>query len=1098
MGMDSDTTMNDWGDCLMASDYDFIRKQNMERYGTDIKRVGDMLLANRYDDRTHFIFELLQNAEDALALRKDWNGCRSVQFYLSNNALSLIHFGKPFDEEDVRGICGIAEGTKDVTAIGHFGIGFKSVYAFTDRPQIHSGAEDFAIENYVWPTAVTPHPRGPNETIIIIPLKSIDAAERGEIADGLQRLGARTLMFLREIDEIKWEVEGGSSGCYLRDKPENLGDGVRRVNVIGYEEGAPDIEEHWLIFSKPVTTDDGMEVGYVEVAVSMTRDEKTGQERVIPIARSPLVVYFPTILETHLGFLIQGPYRTTPSRDNVPPKDPWNQHCVKETADLLVEALRWLRDRNMLSSNVLRCLPIDPAKFGEDSMFAPLFCKTKDVLRTEPLIPRFGGGYVAAVGSRLARTQELRELINPSQLASLLGIDGEIAWLSSEITQDRTLELLRYITQELGVSEITPDTILTYLNSKAFLEAQSDAWIVQLYEFLNGQPRLLKRLKHLPLVRLQDGSHVPPYSEGEPQAFLPGKSTTEFPTVRTSVCTSDSALEFLESLGLTEASLVDDVVRNILPKYREQNANIEDARYGDDIRSILTAFSTDSKAQQDKLIRALRDTPFVMAVDSGDGKKSVSKPTEVYQATERLKRLFTGVKGVLLIDDKYSCLRGEAVRELLEECGAARYLEPVRVESDLSWEQLRDIRRNAGLESYRSRDTTISDWTLRGLDALLALLPQLDFGERRHRAALFWDALADLEREHGPNAFLGEYMWGYYQQWKRATFDAKFIRTLNENQWVPDCDGNLQCPEFVSFESLNWESNSFLQSRIRFKPALQDRLEHEAGIEPGLIGLLKELGVTTKAELCARLGIDAELTVGDGKTTTDADDLPGESVPESPDRVQSNTGQTVITSTVSRGGDPRIGHRSRVESDGSPADSRDMVTAGESDGIQGDSKLIEKGKGRQFISYVAVHPKDEESDPDSLDQLARMELEAKAINFILAREPDWQPTPVSNPGFDLLKTGPDGTPTCWCEVKAMTCNLKGRPVGLSRPQFEFALLRGTDYWLYIVEHAGSVAPRIVRIQDPAGKARTFTFDHGWIDIAELDDTPDEGASDRCN
>jgi len=55
----------------MASDYDFIRKQNMERYGTDIKRVGDMLLANRYDDRTHFIFELLQNAEDALALSKD-------------------------------------------------------------------------------------------------------------------------------------------------------------------------------------------------------------------------------------------------------------------------------------------------------------------------------------------------------------------------------------------------------------------------------------------------------------------------------------------------------------------------------------------------------------------------------------------------------------------------------------------------------------------------------------------------------------------------------------------------------------------------------------------------------------------------------------------------------------------------------------------------------------------------------------------------------------------------------------------------------------------------------------------------------------------
>ena len=42
----------------MTVDYVSLRKENEFRYGTDIGRIGGMLLANRYDKRTHFIFEL--------------------------------------------------------------------------------------------------------------------------------------------------------------------------------------------------------------------------------------------------------------------------------------------------------------------------------------------------------------------------------------------------------------------------------------------------------------------------------------------------------------------------------------------------------------------------------------------------------------------------------------------------------------------------------------------------------------------------------------------------------------------------------------------------------------------------------------------------------------------------------------------------------------------------------------------------------------------------------------------------------------------------------------------------------------------------------
>ena len=73
----------------MTCDYQAIRDENIKRYGTDIGRIGHMLLANRYDERTHFIFELLQNAEDALERRREPGGPWSVSFKLTNSSLQI-------------------------------------------------------------------------------------------------------------------------------------------------------------------------------------------------------------------------------------------------------------------------------------------------------------------------------------------------------------------------------------------------------------------------------------------------------------------------------------------------------------------------------------------------------------------------------------------------------------------------------------------------------------------------------------------------------------------------------------------------------------------------------------------------------------------------------------------------------------------------------------------------------------------------------------------------------------------------------------------------------------------------------------------------
>lgn len=679
----------------MASDYEEICRFNRESYGTKGALKSGRLAAGLYDDRTHFIFELLQNAEDAIGRRGDWRGSRKVAFTLSPNSLTLSHFGKPFDEADVRSVCDIAESTKNESSIGRFGLGFKSVYTVTDLPEIHSGEEDFAIESYVFPRRMARSARGADETQIVLPLKPEDASAAQDITAGFRHLGPGALLFLRQIDEINWDVEGGASGFYLRNSPEALGDNVHRITLIGQETGKPDVDQNWLVFHRDVYSASQEKVGRVEAAFSLfALKDAPDRWSIQPVPVSPLVVFFPTVVPTNLGFLVQGPYRTTPSRDNVPRGEPWNQHLVKETSSLLLDAMRWMRDNAMLNTSALRCLPLNREKFPDGAMFAPIFETVRRALFNEPLLPRFDGGFVAASQAKLARTQELRELFRSEQIEALFGTKGS-TWLTGEITSDKQPEIRTYLMQELSVAEVTPATLVPRL-TKAFLEAQSDDWVRRLYEFLSGQEAALRRsLDKVPLIRLENGTHIVARENGASKAFLPSSVKTGFPTIRPAVCASADARTFLIALGVTEPDQVDDVVLNLLPKYQQDRVSMDD--YATDIERIRHAFGADSSAQRERLRLALRGTKFVMVVDSGDGKRYFAKPGGIYIATERLKQLFAGVPGVYIVDDEYDCLRGEEMRELLEACGALRYPRPERAPAEhYGSNRLKELRIRSG------------------------------------------------------------------------------------------------------------------------------------------------------------------------------------------------------------------------------------------------------------------------------------------------------------------------------------------------------------------------------------------------------------------
>ncbi len=302
---------------------------------------------------------------------------------------------------------------------------------------------------------------------------------------------------------------------------------------------------------------------------------------------------------------------------------------------------------------------------------------------------------------------------------------------------------------------------------------------------------------------------------------------------------------------------------------------------------------------------------------------------------------------------------------------------------------------------------------------------------------MLWEALCDAQANRSDLTFYGSYRWVRHRR-RSHSFPARFVKTLKEAAWVPDKDGKLSRPAEVVFQDTGWEENPALEAEIHFKlPSVINKLAEAAGIDPRKLELIKEHDFS-ESELMELVKL---------RESRKHRKLPG--LPDDRDDPVSDDPPT---------GGPKP----------KPPPNR-----GRCPGY------------REFVTYVKVDPKESDKDPDGLTPKARMDLESKAIAFILSKEPALQRTPEGNPDYDLWKPDKDGKPVKYIEVKAMRGTLDNRPATLSKTQFEFAQEHQNDFWLYVVENAGDPAQRnLVRIKNPAGKAQTFTFDRGWVELSE--------------
>lgn len=501
-----------------------------------------------YTDRSHFVYELLQNAEDAEA--------KCIKFVQYPDRLEVLHDGKPFTAENLQGLCDIGKSDKvdNLNQIGEFGVGFKSVFGICDTVKLYSqpanyrssdigSAVPFAVEiiDFTSPKDIPMQSMdGSFTTKFVFPytvgrtfsgFKTIPELNL-VLAKKLQNLGITTLLFMKNLELIEYQIKLDSKaieGQYLLDK-QKINDHCFLVSAYGHSEVAKYKENKseeisYLMFSRSV---DKTSKRTVDIAFPVLVKEDGSYECQEP-KDTFISVYFPTETESKLGFIVQGPYRTTPNRSSIPADEEDNIRLAKETAILLNDSLLEMRANETFNMSFVKALPLSAKKFDNFGLFYPLFETVKSLFTREAIIPTKNGAYVSARCAKIARQERLASLFSDNLLSQLICDGKEYKWLPTYLTEtNREYEAVyKYLTSELKINVIRPEELRNYFAANPqFLPKQSDDWLVELYSILENVGAAFAKTKNesnmltADIIKTSTGKFVAAYRKTDNKQYI--------------------------------------------------------------------------------------------------------------------------------------------------------------------------------------------------------------------------------------------------------------------------------------------------------------------------------------------------------------------------------------------------------------------------------------------------------------------------------------------------------------------------------------------------------------------------------------------------
>ena len=759
------------------------------------------IVEDLYPDSAHFIYELLQNAEDT--------GASEAAFVLSADRLVFEHNGRTFDEADIRAITDIGEGTKaeDDEQIGRFGIGFKAVFAYTDTPRIWSPSYAFEISEMVLPSALHSNPGLGERTRFEFPFnsrKKSQAQAFSEVRDGLEEISDNTLLFLSHIEEIQWRIDGGREGRLLR-----IPHSDNHIEILREIDGRPTESSHFLRFTEPV---DGLERQHTAIAFelqplsgdgqSRTRPSFAKQFRIVPAERGCVAVYFTAAKETsNLRFHLHAPFVPELSRSSIK-ETPANEPLFRHLAGLAAGCLSAIREIGLLDRDFLAVLPNSQDEIS--AQYTTIRDAIVDAMNERPLTPTHAGSHAPA--SRLLQAEAgLKDLLDRDDIRFLIdGNDDPHDWaIAATLRNSEVDRFLRDLDIEhWGVEQFVKTLQNRFSNrrrlcystytwrqgpDRSFLDwmrRKPAEWHRALYALFHRELEdELHRFDDICIVRRSDGE----YGTGS-DSYFPTPETREdsiHPRVaedtyaRGGTRTEQTgARAFLEGIGVREVGELQQIEAILERRYAEPARPPSWKTHESDLRRFIALVDRDRTAS------SLFEDYFIF---QGSG-RLWSRPGGLYLDTPYLKTgleayygPFGSESGRAALSDSYATF--DMLSRLVpfaRMCGVAGCLEVATVSCADNPEKAFLYCAPGAVLTQTGIDR---DFAIPGLKTLFER-PTLTLSR------LVWNAICDRSQDEG----ILKATFRYNQSNEPRSADSQLVHQLRNAAWVPQRDNAFVRP----------------------------------------------------------------------------------------------------------------------------------------------------------------------------------------------------------------------------------------------------------------------------------------------------------------